>query len=100
MTDADFSIGAAGGTAWERCCLGLPSLVLILADNQRSGAVELQTVGAAVVVEQVEDIPKLLNKFFAPDGAQASLAECSRAAANVTDGMGVKKVCEMLLGNA
>lgn len=34
MKRADFAIGAGGGTSWERCCLGLPCIVLTLADNQ------------------------------------------------------------------
>ncbi|MFH0934731.1 MAG: UDP-2,4-diacetamido-2,4,6-trideoxy-beta-L-altropyranose hydrolase, partial [Pseudomonadota bacterium] len=35
MADSDLAIGAAGCTSWERCCLGLPSLMMVLADNQR-----------------------------------------------------------------
>ncbi len=31
---ADLAIGAGGGTTWERLCLGLPSLVVTIADNQ------------------------------------------------------------------
>lgn len=34
MAAADLAIGAGGATTWERCCLGLPSVVCIIADNQ------------------------------------------------------------------
>ena len=34
MSRADLAIGAGGSSTWERACLGLPSLTLILADNQ------------------------------------------------------------------
>jgi UDP-2,4-diacetamido-2,4,6-trideoxy-beta-L-altropyranose hydrolase len=34
MVKADLAIGAGGSTNWERCCLGLPSLVIIIAENQ------------------------------------------------------------------
>jgi UDP-2,4-diacetamido-2,4,6-trideoxy-beta-L-altropyranose hydrolase len=34
MADADLAIGAGGSTTWERCCLGLPALVISLANNQ------------------------------------------------------------------
>lgn len=34
MLNHDISIGAAGSTSWERACLGLPSIVIPLADNQ------------------------------------------------------------------
>lgn len=35
MAEADLAIGAGGTTTWERCCLGLPSLVVSLAENQQ-----------------------------------------------------------------
>lgn len=35
MARADLAIGAAGTTSWERLCLGLPALVVTLAENQR-----------------------------------------------------------------
>ena len=34
MTAADLSIGAGGSAIWERCCLGLPAIVVATAENQ------------------------------------------------------------------
>jgi UDP-2,4-diacetamido-2,4,6-trideoxy-beta-L-altropyranose hydrolase len=34
MINADLMIGAGGTTTWERMCLGLPSIVMSIADNQ------------------------------------------------------------------
>lgn len=34
IASADISIGAGGSTTWERCCLGLPCITFIIADNQ------------------------------------------------------------------
>lgn len=34
MAKADMAIGAGGATVWERCCLGLPSIVIGVAKNQ------------------------------------------------------------------
>jgi UDP-2,4-diacetamido-2,4,6-trideoxy-beta-L-altropyranose hydrolase len=45
MVRADLAIGACGATSWERCCLGLPSLVITLADNQIPIANELAKQG-------------------------------------------------------
>tara|TARA_Y100000996_G_scaffold222605_1_gene175194 strand:- start:229 stop:1284 length:1056 start_codon:yes stop_codon:yes gene_type:complete len=34
MKTSDLAIGAGGSTTWERCCLGLPSLVSVISDDQ------------------------------------------------------------------
>ena len=34
MLTADVFVGACGATTWERCCLGLPSFILAVAENQ------------------------------------------------------------------
>lgn len=46
MAMADLCIGASGTTTWERCCLGLPSIVVTLAANQVPLATELSQLGA------------------------------------------------------
>ena len=46
MSDADLGIGTCGGAAWERCVLGLPSLVVVNAPNQRDDARILHSLGA------------------------------------------------------
>ena len=50
MSSADIGIGASGTSTWERCCLGLPSLVMILADNQKEIAEELAKEDVSVEV--------------------------------------------------
>lgn len=45
MAKADLAIGAAGTTSWERLCLGLPALVVTLAENQRPVANGLHRQG-------------------------------------------------------
>ena len=48
MLDADIAIGSAGATAWERCCLGLPTLTIISAKNQETIATNLSKAGAII----------------------------------------------------
>lgn len=45
MARADFAIGAAGTTSWERLSLGLPTVVVTLAENQRPIAEGLHRQG-------------------------------------------------------
>ena len=47
MLQADLAIGAGGVTAWERCCLGLPSMLVTLAGNQR-GVMEFHLINHPV----------------------------------------------------
>jgi len=65
MADCDIAIGAAGGTSWERCCLGVPTLLVILAANQRSGANALARAEAAALLGDMPQaalkLPSLLN---------------------------------------
>ena len=34
MKNADLYLGSGGTTTWERCCLGLPSIVISTSENQ------------------------------------------------------------------
>jgi UDP-2,4-diacetamido-2,4,6-trideoxy-beta-L-altropyranose hydrolase len=45
MIRADLCIGAGGTTTWERLCLGLPSLVVTVAENQEAYNIELNRDG-------------------------------------------------------
>ncbi len=46
MAEADLAIGAGGTTTWERLCLGLPAIVIAVADNQRQICQEVADAGA------------------------------------------------------
>lgn len=99
MADSDLAIGAAGGTAWERCCLGLPSLVLVLADNQQAGAIALQSLGAGLAMNGVEEIKNLLQRILERGTMNSLLLDSSYAAKQVTDGLGAIKVTKEMFAN-
>lgn len=46
MSEADLAIGTCGVAAWERCAVGLPSIVVVTAENQREDAEILHDMGA------------------------------------------------------
>lgn len=50
LNQCDLVIGAAGSASWERCLLGVPALVVVMAENQRPIAHSLQQRGAVMVV--------------------------------------------------
>lgn len=92
MSECDLAIGAAGATAWERCCLGLPSIVLVLAENQRPGAEALAATGAAATVSAEELASLDLEAFFAPTHGSSPAYLMSTIAAGLCDGRGVELV--------
>lgn len=101
MAASDLAIGAAGGTAWERCSLGLPSLVLVLAKNQLPGAVALQKVGAAVAIETPQQLKGFMESLqTTATYTEEMLTNLSNAAASVTDGEGCLRTVKHLLERA
>jgi UDP-2,4-diacetamido-2,4,6-trideoxy-beta-L-altropyranose hydrolase len=100
MVESDLAIGAAGGTAWERCCLGLPSLVLVLAKNQSAGTRALHAAGAAIEMQSQQQISDFMRALQTAEFANEVLAKLSNAAAAITDGQGcaraVKHIAEAI----
>ena len=98
MVDCDLSIGAAGSTSWERCCVGLPALVAVLAPNQSEASEQLQRAGAVLYFELDADLPAWLSTTLSNLAASPQvLANMSRAAAGVTDGRGCDRVIAAML---
>jgi len=96
MAEADLAIGAAGSTSWERCCLGLPTLMVILADNQKPGAQALQAASAVCLLGAISDIaqqlPQAINQLIDPQ----HLCSMSLAASEVTIGSGCDKTLQAM----
>ena len=97
MHKADLAIGGAGTTSWERCCLGLPSIVLVLADNQKKVAASLARAGAVFVAKTMSDVAAYLARHHSTPAALGDIAEMSRNAARITDGRGATKVASFMV---
>lgn len=92
MAEADLAIGAAGSSAWERCTLGLPALLLLLAENQREASKALDACRAGRLLGSPADLRQALSEAALP----ATLRAMSQAAAEVTDGLGAQRVVEQM----
>jgi len=90
MSNSDIAIGAAGSTAWERCCLGLPTVQIVTADNQKMIARTLSDHGAAVSINNLQELPEAIKTV------ERSMMNISANATNVTDGSGVFRVLDKL----
>lgn len=94
MARADLAIGAAGTSTWERCCLGLPSLLVVIAENQRRSAEAVSAAGAAEQLDGpraglAERTATALQRLAA---APAALQQMSARAAAICDGRGGERI--------
>lgn len=97
MADSDLAIGAAGATSWERCCLGLPSIMLVIADNQVNVANALEQVGAALLCLPDSGLQTQLDLILRMFGSSTEkLSNMSNAAASVVDGGGLYSVLKLM----
>lgn len=96
MADSDLSIGAGGSTTWERCALGLPSVTVVLAENQRSIAETLEQAGGTISSYNRADCGREIRALLARDDLTKGLVQMSRSAARITDGNGAARVVERM----
>jgi spore coat polysaccharide biosynthesis predicted glycosyltransferase SpsG len=98
MSEADLALGAGGTSSWERCCLGLPTVMIATADNQRLIAKHLSEAGAV----------RFLGEWSAVDAASAraaidgfasqpeELRQMAENAATLCDGLGARRLADIL----
>ncbi len=98
MANSDLCIGAAGSTTWERCCLGLPTIMLITAKNQIFAGILLKKK-----IEVIEHIAVLQNYLFNFFSNKKYLYEklniLSKKSRELTIGLGTEKITSFILGN-
>lgn len=89
MLQHQVAIGAPGTTSWERACLGLPSIIIPLAENQQTISRNLVAVDAAYKIERDDITDHLLSCY------QKLLKNWPQLRANnlkLCDGLGLKRV--------
>lgn len=97
MAAADVCIGAGGGTALERCAMGLPSVLVPLSDNQQPMIHTLDQAGAAIAVPcQALSEPALIAEALARLISQHRAY--SERASEICDGLGASRVVAAMSG--
>ncbi len=93
MANSDLAIGAAGSMSWERCCLGLPTIQIITAENQKFLAEKLSKINASLLVNENNSLESLINN------ATKWMQDVSISTAKITDGTGSLKVASQITKN-
>ena len=94
MAWADLVISAAGSTCWELCFIGVPSLLIIAAENQSGIGIELDRCGAAINLGWHENVDKNKIYFALKEiiNSASILKKMSEKGKKIVDGNGAKKV--------
>jgi UDP-2,4-diacetamido-2,4,6-trideoxy-beta-L-altropyranose hydrolase len=98
MRQADLFIGAGGTTTWERCCLGLPSIVCWTAINQKSQTLALDALGAHTQLGNAEEqTPEswrkaLVNALKNPSRLDSQI----KISMELVDGLGTDRVARRI----
>ena len=98
MRDADLAVGACGATSWERCCLGLPSISILLADNQQMVAAALEKAGAHILVGRNDalGLTSAVQRLLSDTSLRQRM---SAAAFSIVDGHGTGRVVATMRPN-
>ena len=99
MASCDLIIGAGGSTTWERCALGVPSILIILAENQRTIGVSLEKSGAALVVDPEQSFCSQFCDALKHGHDLEKLQNIIQACAAICDGTGQETVVSELVGD-
>lgn len=94
----DVQIGAGGGATWERCCVGVPSVLVAFAENQRHVVGEVVALGLAAGVDSIDEIgiARALQSLIGDAPRRKRMAQAGPA---LVDGLGCLRVALALSGN-
>jgi UDP-2,4-diacetamido-2,4,6-trideoxy-beta-L-altropyranose hydrolase len=97
MAAADLAIGAGGSSNWERCCLGLPSLLTAIAENQVLANSALAEFGAVDYLGKsskvsVDKWRRALTSRLHSDW----LTLTSSRALGLVDGLGIQRLMDTM----
>jgi UDP-2,4-diacetamido-2,4,6-trideoxy-beta-L-altropyranose hydrolase len=100
MAWADLALAAAGSTTWELAYLGIPTLLVAVADNQRPVARAAAAAGCAADLGRWDDLTAAglaatLEQLAADSERRAAMSTAGRA---LVDGEGAARVVQAMTG--
>jgi len=98
IASADVAVAGAGTTSWEMCFLGLPALLIVLADNQQGIADELGKQEIMVDLGRGSEVSRstIARQLRRLAESSAVRREMSRRGHDLVDGLGAERVVSAL----
>ena len=91
MANSDIAIGAAGATTWERCCLGLPTIQIVTAENQNTIAKSLAKNNAIKLLQDIKELSRMISDVT------CWMKDVSGFAQQISDGLGSMRVVSEII---
>jgi len=100
MAWADVAIAAGGSTNWELAFMGLPSLIIVLAENQRAISQKLGNMGVTLSLGEYhqQSLNKLTRTIWELLPALEQRQQMSKKGRKLVDGLGSQRVVELITG--
>ncbi|MBP1993971.1 UDP-2,4-diacetamido-2,4,6-trideoxy-beta-L-altropyranose hydrolase [Paenibacillus eucommiae] len=98
MAGVDLAIGAGGTTTWERCCLGLPSVIITTAGNQERLTEHIARTDAICYLGKSDEVtpPQIREAVERIMRSPQAYLHMSACAAALVDGLGTERVVKVL----
>ena len=99
MTKADLAVGAGGTTVWERCVMGLPSLVTTVAENQGKTASDMAESGYFLFLGRSEavSVDSLYHALKIAIQSPWLLISFDRKTQSLVDGRGADRIAQEMM---
>ncbi len=98
MAWADLAVSGTGSTSWELCLMGVPTVSLVLAENQRPAAEALGTAGIFHNLGWYRDLTRaaIASAVAALCGDPERRQEMAARGQRLVDGLGARRVVEVM----
>jgi UDP-2,4-diacetamido-2,4,6-trideoxy-beta-L-altropyranose hydrolase len=98
MAEADLALCASGTTTWERCALGLPTLMIAVAENQVTASVACHEAGVAQYLGKFGEVTAEIIKNSLADmlASPGRITEMGKKAQELVDAKGCERVSQII----
>src|SRR5690606_28089218 len=99
MLKSDLAIISPGTISYEAACMGLPMILIPIADNQLMNAEGWSEIGCALSLEEINKIAPeaLISAIRDLANSSERLSQMSTIALNAVDGLGAVRVRDKIL---
>lgn len=102
MNKADLAIGAGGTATWERCCLGIPSIIISVAYNQEGVAKAIDQEKMGIYLGRSKEVSswKIVKKIQMLLNSPEITSNISKIAKYKVDGFGVVRMINAIFNTS